>query len=389
MRRRGTAKNNGPELPVQPIKSYARDIAAAKATAAAQGAQLPSRVDLARFSASPKSAIIHRSKRLIPVDERARRSRRRARRHNKHLRRRRISRAAVAMIAVGAFAAGFVWKLAAAHFASWAPAPADPSSRAEALRLMDDAVSAKRANDYDKAMAAASAARKADPNVPGVEALVGGIALETRQLDVMHRAAHEALARGQNPATANLLLALEKWMTRGRSGGSTGAAQAASVLLAEGAAAEMSNGEVFFFWGDIQRHAGREDPAHDRLQGALHRMQPWDSADILAAKMQLAASEAQSLAKADGGEMSSVPSTIAGRALVNLRDALASQDDALPALAALHGAVTVRQTSILLGDQVFGVPDPPAWLAQARGRGAEFIPKRKILPPKAAADAGF
>ncbi len=398
MRRRRTAENNGPELPVQPIKEFARDAPPAKAPAvwlppevlpAAHGQEAPSRVDLARISASPKSAMLHHSKNLIPVDERARRSRRRARRRREHIRRRLISRATVALVAAGAFAAGFAWKVVAAHLAFAAPAPADPASQAEALRFVDDAVSAKAAKDYDKATAAAAAARKADPNLPGVDALVGEIALEAGQPDLMRRAAHEALARGQDQATANLLLALEKWMMRGRAGGASGAAQAASLFLAEGASAELSNDAVFFFWGDIERHAGREDLAHDRLQGALHRMQPWHSVDIIAAKMQLAASEARALpADAGGGEFS-VPSTAAGHALVNLRGALVSQGDPMPSLAALCGAVTAHQASILLGDQAFGTPDPPAWLAEARTRPAEAGPLRKIPPPKPADATGL
>lgn len=380
------------ELPVQPIKEFARDAAAAKAPAvglppdvlpAAHDQEAPSRVDLARISASPKSAILHRSKNLIPVDESARRSRRRARRRKEHIRRRRISRATVALVAAGAFAAGFAWKVVAAHLASAPPAPADPASQAEALRLVDDAVSAKAAKDYIRATAAAAAARKADPNVPGVDALVGEIALETGQPDVMRRAAHEALARGQNKASANLLLALEKWMMRARAGGASGAAQAASLLLAEGAADEMSNDAVFFYWGDIERHAGREDLAHDRLQGALHRMHPWHSVDILTAKMQLAAAEAQSPPEAAGGAMPAVPSTAAGRALVDLRRASVSQRDPSPALAALRGAVTARQANLLLGDQAFGASDPPPWLAKARAQNAASIPARKILPPPA------
>lgn len=266
--------------------------------------------------------------------------------------------------------------------------PVDPGRQEEALRLLDEAVKAKHEKRHDNALAAATAARKADPNIAGIDVLVGEIALETGQLDVTQRAAREALSRGQDESAANLLLALDKWMMRGAVGGAGVARGAVSQILSEAADAEMSKADTFFFWGEMERHAGREDLARARILGGLHRMQPWHSSDIISAKMQLAADDARASSENGMHGELSVPSTPIGNAVVDLRRALQSSADARASLAALRGAATGRQLTLLLGDQAFAGAVAPDWIEQAEAQSAGSIPLGKIPPPQAAADAG-
>lgn len=394
MNERRPAPDSPLKLPVQPITEFARDQTPPPKPrvpiASAADSKPPSRSERARSSASPEGAVIPRS-RLIPVAEKERRSRSRRRRRRDTRRRRKSTLLVVSLVCGLALTSGFLWAVVAERNSAVAGtkvSPVAPGRQEEALRLLDEAVKAKYEKRYDDALAAAAAARKADPNVAGIDVLVGGIALEQGQPDVMQRAASEALVRGQDESAANLLLALHKWMLRGAVGGAAVARVAVSQFLSEAADAEMSKGDTFFFWGEMERHAGREDSARTRILGGLHRMQPWHSSDIISAKMQLAADDARASSENGMHGELSVPSTPIGNAVVDLRRALQSSADARASLAALRGAATGRQLTLLLGDQAFAGAVAPDWIEQAEAQSAGSIPLGKIPPPQAAADAG-
>ncbi|MBE2180803.1 MAG: hypothetical protein IAE97_10055 [Chthoniobacterales bacterium] len=189
---------------------------------------------------------------------------------------------------------------------------------------------------------------------------------------MVRRSAREALNRGDNIADANLLLALDRWQARALPGGSTGASgDAALLLLADATSAEFSNGTVWFFQGDLLRELGRNAEAQRSLLGGLHRQQPWTSAAVIAAKLQLA-----------GAEAGNVPtSTPAGDAMVALRQTLRAGGDPQPALDNLRAVVAGSQGAELLHDTALDVADPPEALNRARAAKPAAIPYGGIEPP--------
>lgn len=382
---------------MQPITEFTREVGAIHPAPSAQPVAIPTaetsdgqispsalRDRLARSSASPKGGALPRTK-MIPPAEKARRSHSRHRRVERRLKRRRFITAAVALSLASSFVLGFLWTVVAANRTGVIAAspPVSLERRTEALRLVDDAARAKYEERTDDALAAAAAARESDPTVPGVDVLVGELALLAKQPETMKRAAQEALRRGHNVASAKLLLALDKWMSRGQRGTSVEAGSAAAQLLSEASDAELSNMEIMFFWGDIERYAGREDRAHDRLLGALHRQQPWLSETIIAAKMQLAADEAGGAPKDSGGRGASANATSApvGDAVTTLRRAVLAGADPQPPLAKLHSLSTAWQSKLLLADQAFERPDLPPALTGARNAPVVELPGGSINPP--------
>ena len=387
MKRRRSRKHRPEKIEVQPIADFSRKPvelppASAVAEAAAPQVSLPTqRGRLARASASPRSAAIPTA-RMISAAKMESRALARRRRRERRRQRRKLRTMVVCSVLAAAFAAGFLWKIVAAKMAGAPAAPAASAERRdEALRLMDDAVRAKHEGRSDAAVAAASAARKADPAVRGVDVLVGSLALEAGQPETLRQAAEQALLRHENVAEANLLLALHKWMMRGQSPGTQDASALVEPLLAEASEAEPSNMEVMFFWGDMASYAGHEDLAHRRLLGGLHRQQPWLSSATLAAKMELAAEEAAAAKIADAQKIAPPPPTPAGKALADLRRAALSGADPKTSLAALRGASTAWQAKLLLGDQAFVRPGIPPDVARARNAPVANIPGETIAPP--------
>jgi tetratricopeptide (TPR) repeat protein len=191
--------------------------------------------------------------------------------------------------------------------------------RAAARVLLERAVQARHAELNDEALRLAVEARNIDPDVPGAALLAAEMALSQGDTEIAVAAAKEALEQAQYAADALLILALNAWRMRGQSG--VDAADAASTQLLTGAAdAELSNGAVRFFAGDLQRAIGRPDEAHRSLLGGLYRQEPWQSAALLTAKLALSidqAGGAGSAALLDVGEEAEVfgaSATALGRA---------------------------------------------------------------------------
>lgn len=282
--------------------------------------------------------------------------------------------AATAAAMIAAFTGGYLWKTAGASSADAAPAVVAPAQQQQALAFLDEAVTAKHEERYDEAISAVARARAADPTVPGGELLLAEIALHRGDSPVVRRAAREALARGQNVADANLLLALDKWQSRALPGESVAnAGEAATQMLTEATAAEMSNGAAWFFLGDLQASIGRTAQARGALLGGLHRMQPWGSAAVVAAKRQVAAAEAGR----------AVAETPAGVTLVDLRRAVREGGDVQPLLDTLRSSLVASQTRVLLADAALATPQPPAPLARARSAAPDPIPHGSVAPPEA------
>lgn len=196
------------------------------------------------------------------------------------------------MLVCLAFAGGFVWEKSRLQkvLDELAPAAVDPAQRAEALRLFDEAVRARFEKRVQGAVAAVTNARRLDAELPGTDVFIGEVALEQKDALTLRKAADASLQRRDNVASALLLLAVEKWMSRPGQGASE-AGGAARSLLREAAEHEPSNSAVYFFQGELNRFLGENAEAHRNLLSALHRQTPWGSASLLAMKAKEAAAE--------------------------------------------------------------------------------------------------
>lgn len=378
MKHPGSGEYTPDKIPLRPIAGIAREVPPQPAPQPESPLSMPSeevvpesRDQRARASASPspKPAFPSGSK-LISSAEKERHARRRSHHRKKRHQRRRLVWIAIAIFLAAAFGAGFLLKTVAAarRDAARGTAPASAESRAEALRLMDDAMRAKYDGRSDDALAAVRGAREADPDIPGADVVMAELALEAKQPGALRLAAEEALRRGQNPAEARLLLALERWMTRGAGPRSAEAVVAAKQLMAEASDAGLSNMTVMFFRGDIEHYGGNESEAWRFLLGALHRQQPWLSSAILAAKMRLAADEAGGMPDA------ALPPSAAGDALAAVRRAAHSGSDLRAPLAALRGVVTAWQMRNLLSDQALDGRDVPDAIRRIKNTPLKELP---------------
>ena len=192
-----------------------------------------------------------------------------------------------------AFTAGYFWKSHALH-ASRNPSPQTtitPEDRRKALAAIDDAMRAKTEKRMAGRLAAIERARNADPQMPAPDILLAEIAFESGKFDEMRAAAASARAKGGYTADAELLLGVDKWINRSSGNLSSSVANAA-VHFTASSDADFAFSQAWFFQGDFLRYAGSENEGRDHILSALHRLNPWDSYDALAAKAILASAEA-------------------------------------------------------------------------------------------------
>jgi len=271
----------------------------------------------------------------------------------------RIFLAVVVALILAAFAGGFFWQRRPAPKAAAAPPPVAvaPDQQAAALEKLDAAVKAKHAELYEDAIQLAGEARRLDPGIHGADLLVAESALQLQQSYLVRQATRESLRRGDNPSDSMLLQALDKWMSRGIEARSPAEALAAATQkLDEATAAELSNGAVWFFRGDLLREGGRPREAHASLLSALYRQQPWFSSEIISAKLHLASTEARESSAGAGSAALLAPPTAAGDAAADLRRALREKTDPQAALGALVGSLTAWQSRELLHDPALTAP---------------------------------
>lgn len=275
-----------------------------------------------------------------------------------------------------AFAAGIAWQRTAATRAKNAVATGPtPEEQAAARRLLESAVTARYADQPDEALRLAREARETDPMTPGAATFIAEVALRQGKTDEVDIAAREAIQQGRYVADAKLLLALNRWMGRTQSG-AVDARAAATQLLEEATAEELSNGTARFFAGDLQRAVGRPGEAHRSLLAGLHRQEPWHSAALLSAKMRLAAGEAGPRADPDAPALSADGDAFSAPAY-DMHRALQGGDEVAiaPVRALLLGAFTSRQLAVLTRDPAFATVE----LVPA-GEGAT-VPFALIPPP--------
>lgn len=170
---------------------------------------------------------------------------------------------------------------------------ANSPARQAALDAIDEAVRAKYEKRTTGALASLDQARRTDPSTPGLDISFAELALNEKQFIEMRVAANTAKKKGDHAAGAAVLLGMDKWLSRGP----TDREMSAAADMASGYFAEAVDGDFFaapawFFFGDVFRYAGREGEGHRRALAALHRFNPWDSSDVIAAKIIFAAAEA-------------------------------------------------------------------------------------------------
>lgn len=200
------------------------------------------------------------------------------------------------LMAAANFFAGYYWqsaKMKARLATAVQTVPANTEAREAALTALDEAISAKYEKRTAGALAALARARRTDPSAPGIDLLLAEIALNEKQFIEMRVAAGAASKEGEHAADAAVLLGVDKWLNRGASDREmSSAADAASAHFVEATEFDFFNAPAWFFWGDVLRYAGREDEGRDRALAALHRYNPWDSSDVIAAKIVFASAEA-------------------------------------------------------------------------------------------------
>lgn len=220
----------------------------------------------------------------------------RRKRHRTPVRAKRVSAWAALVVCLAAFGGGFAWKkLELGNSEAKLSAddvPSDPAARGVALREIDEALRARHEKRTSGALAALDRARRADPSLPGLQVAFAEIAFNEREFSELRKAAAAAQADAGQAAAASVLLGVEKWLSRG--GGDRemlSAADSASARFAEATETDFFAPAAWYFQADVLRYAGREDEGRSCAVGALHRYQPWDSADILAAKAIFASAE--------------------------------------------------------------------------------------------------
>jgi len=269
-------------------------------------------------------------------------------------RRRRLWRTIVLVVSVlliaAAFAGGFFWRSGKGARVAREEhhGPTNAAAGLEARRLLDEGVRARHEERWQGAMNALAEARRTDPEIGGIDVVIGEIALEQKDAKALRLAARQALQRGQNEPAAKLLLALEAWMQRGDSDAVT-AGNSAKQHLVEAAESQPSNAAAFFFYGELNRLLGESGAAQRSLRAALHRQTPWQSASVLGAKLQLAAREASEAGRTVWAPMPDAQA----EALLELREAVNGRSVVHPALGGLLAALPAQQVLFMMEDAAF------------------------------------
>lgn len=252
-----------------------------------------------------------------------------------------------------AFAAGFAWTIQWSR-GTWEglKSPSDSLQRSQALRHLDRAVEARYNQLWSEATRFAYYARETDPATPGVDIFIGDMALERDDINAIGTAARAALRHQPASANAKLLLAIQAWILRGRTGASEAGA-AATQTLREAATDELSNGPVRFFAGDFLRAIGQPAEAHANLLGGLHRLHPWESSALIAAKLWLAVEEAESWDRPIAAILSEPNVERFGSPTADLRRSIVGSVDVTPAVSQLRRLFTAKQIEVLSRDTAF------------------------------------
>ena len=191
-----------------------------------------------------------------------------------------------------AFLLGYSWH-ASQSLAEGGGDAVAPGARVSAVEAIDEAVRARFEKRPEAALAALDRAHQADATVPGLDLLRAELSLEQKDLIGLRKFAATARSKDDHAASAAVLLGVDKWISRGVGDRDVSTdAQFAGGYFDEATQIDFFAAPAWFFWGDFLRYAGREQEGRDRLLSALHRFNPWNSSDTIAAKAVVASVEA-------------------------------------------------------------------------------------------------
>ena len=221
------------------------------------------------------------------------------------------------VLCVGAFVGGFVFQRhkPSEQAAAQVVAPqVSPEQKAEALRLMDDAVRAKYEDRTEEAVRIAQRARQIDPSVRGVDILAGEIAIESPDPEKRQEAllaANSALDRSEDTAASRLILALGTWQEQDGEGAAGFTARTRALRLIGEAADEFPSAlALHFFWSEMLAPSGHYRDVHRRMLTAMHCTQPWHSSVLIARKVSFAPRDAEAQNNPSGSSTSPRMDTI-------------------------------------------------------------------------------
>jgi hypothetical protein len=221
--------------------------------------------------------------------------------------------------------------------------------RAEAMRLLDEAVELRHEKRFDEAMIAARRAREVDPQLPSLDLLLAELAFQLGDTLVFHKFAQTATNLPASESGAKLLLALEHWRKRVVEGrGDDESGKTSADMLAEASSAQPSMDVTWFFRGDLLRRIGQPAAAHHALLASMHRQHPWRSAEVIGVKKRFTQLESTMVLPPSQSIASNFGLHPADPSLGRV-EATATSDEFL--LQRLAKTLTVKQWQWILSDQ--------------------------------------
>lgn len=291
------------------------------------------------------------------------------------------------------WAAGFL--LAAAAFAAgykWSEKKTD-EGRAEvslevlgmALRSMDEAVRAMYKGDYQHVGLLAADARRAHPEISGSYLLEGeGLLNDPTPHQVEDRQAIVEMAVREGSYSGRVRLLQAEHLRRAAWAGETAeqvAVETLHELLREGMREDMRAFEPRLKAGDWYALLPRSPAAQQAYIEALYRLDEWQSAMVIVAKMQVVGDEVGRKLVLPSGEEFLTPRSLAGSALASLRRAVRADADPVEALQELQKFLPGSTYAKLLHDPSLRVSVPPPALIAARRSLPPALPHVAAMNP--------
>lgn len=264
--------------------------------------------------------------------------------------RRRWIWAAGLVLAVAAFAAGYKWST---KKTVEDVAVVNLEVLAMAVRSMDDAVRAMYTGKYQDARLMAADARRAHPEISGSYLLEGEAYLSdpAQKAEDWEAVVEMAVGEGSYAGRARLLQA-EHLRRAGLEGETPKQVSAETVMafLRKGMQEDLAAYEPQMKAGELHALVPRAPLAQESYLAALYRLQEWQSAAVILAKMQVAGDEVGRKLVLPNGEEFPTPRSAAGGALASLRRAVRAGADPVEALKDLQKVVPELSYKKLLHD---------------------------------------
>lgn len=287
------------------------------------------------------------------------------------------------LLAAVAFAAGYKWS---AKRTDEVRAEVSPEVLGMALRSMDDAVRAMYNGDYQGARLLAADARRAHPEISGSYLLEGEALLnDPASHQAVDRQAIVESAVGEGSYLGRVRLLQAEHLQRAGLEGEQAervALGALDELLREGMREDIGAYEPRLKVGDLSALLPRSPAAQQAYLKALYRLDEWQSAMVISAKMQVAGDEVGRKLVWPNGEEFQTPRSLAGYALASLRRAVRAGADPVEALKDLQKLLPGSTYAKVLHDPSLRVSVPPPSLMVARRSLPSALPHLAAMNPE-------